>query len=57
MRGSQKCALVQELVQSLGIELLYVPAYSPNLNLIERFWKGGRKRCRYSKYYARSDDF
>jgi transposase len=32
-------ALVQELVASLGIELLYLFAYSPNLNLIERFWK------------------
>jgi transposase len=35
----QKCALVQALARGLGIELLYLPAYSPNLNLIERFWK------------------
>ena len=35
-RGSQKCALVQTLADSLGIELLYLPGYSPNLNLIER---------------------
>jgi transposase len=53
----QKCALVQELAQSLGIELVYLPAYSPNLNLIERFWKWVKKRCLYSKYYATSDDF
>jgi transposase len=53
----QKCALVQELAQSLGLELLYLPAYSPNLNLIERFWKWVKKQCLYSKYYATSADF
>ena len=39
----QKCALVQDLASSLGVELLYLPSYSPNLNLIERLWRrGGR---------------
>lgn len=53
----QKCALVQALARGLGIELLYLPAYSPNLNLIERFWKWVKKKCLYSKYYATSADF
>jgi hypothetical protein len=35
----QRCTLVQMVADSLGIELLYLPNYSPNLNLIERFWK------------------
>ena len=35
----QKCHLVMDLAKSLGIELLYLPTYSPNLNLIERLWK------------------
>ena len=35
----QKCALVQALAEWLGIELLYLPGYSPNLNLIERLWR------------------
>ncbi len=35
----------------LNIELLYIPAYSPNLNLIERLWKFVKKTCLYSKYY------
>jgi hypothetical protein len=35
----QQCALVQSVADTLGIELLYLPAYSPNLNLIERLWK------------------
>src|SRR5262245_52265959 len=43
----QHCALVQTLAQTLGIELLYLPAYSPNLNLIERFWKFIKKQCLY----------
>jgi transposase len=33
----QRCALVQAVAQELRIELLYLPTYSPNLNLIERF--------------------
>jgi transposase len=53
----QKCALVQELARSLGIELLYLPAYSPNLNLIERLWKWVKKQCLYGKYYPTSADF
>ncbi|MBF0550911.1 MAG: IS630 family transposase [Deltaproteobacteria bacterium] len=48
----QKCALVQELAKSLNIELLYLPSYSPNLNLIERLWKFVKKKCLYSKYYS-----
>jgi transposase len=48
----QRCQLVQNLAQSLGIELLFLPPYSPNLNLIERFWKFVKKKCLYSKYYA-----
>ena len=41
----QKCAVVQALAVSLGIELLYLPSYSPNLNLIERLWKFVKKEC------------
>ena len=41
----QKCALVKTLAASLGIELLYLPSYSPNLNLIERLWKFVKKEC------------
>jgi transposase len=48
----QKCALVQTLAASLQIELCYLPAYSPNLNLIERLWKFVKKQSLYSKYYA-----
>lgn len=53
----QKCRIVAELAASLQIELLYLPAYSPNLNLIERLWKFVKKTCLYSKYYAHFTDF
>jgi len=48
----QKCAQVLDLAAALHIELLYLPAYSPNLNLIERLWKFTKKQCLYSQYYA-----
>ena len=47
----QKCKVVQNLAEELGIELLYLPPYSPNLNLIERLWKFVKKKCLYAKYY------
>jgi len=53
----QKCALVKELAESLNIELLYLPAYSPNLNLIERLWKFVKKECLYSEYYPTFTEF
>ncbi len=48
----QKCKIVWALAESLKIELLYLPSYSPNLNLIERLWKFVKKQVLYSKYYA-----
>lgn len=47
----QHAQVVKELADKLGIELLFLPAYSPNLNLIERLWKLVKKECLYSKYY------
>ena len=48
---------MQELADSLEIELLYLPSYSPNLNLIERLWKLVKKQCLYSKYYPEFSEF
>ena len=53
----QRWALVHAVAQELGIELLYLPPYSPNLNLIERFWRFVKKQCLYSKYYPDSASF
>ena len=48
----QRCDLVINLAKELGIELLFLPPYSPNLNLIERVWKFTKKQCLNSKYYS-----
>jgi transposase len=53
----QKCALVQGVAESLGIELLYLPGYSPNLNLIERLWRFVRKESLNSAYYEAFEQF
>jgi transposase len=45
---------VQELAKAMAINIIYLPAYSPNLNLIERIWKFFKKKVLYNKYY---DDF
>jgi transposase len=39
------------LAVELNIELLFLPPYSPNLNLIERLWKLVKKECLYSIYH------
>jgi transposase len=53
----QKCALVQDLARQLGLELLYLPSYSPNLNLIERVWKFVKATCLRTRYYASDAEF
>ena len=52
-----KCKLVTALALQLNIELLYFPAYSPNLNLIERLWKFVKKKVLYFKYYTNFSGF
>lgn len=47
----QKCSAVFACAEQLGLELLYLPPYSPKLNLIERLWKFVKKYCLYSRYY------
>ena len=53
----QKCALVTATAASLQIELCFLPAYSPNLNLIKRLWRFVKKKCLYSVYYSNFDLF
>lgn len=48
----QKCQSVFDKARALGIELLYLPAYSPNLNLIERLWRFVKKQVLYSTHYS-----
>jgi transposase len=53
----QRCAFVMELAKELNVELLFLPSYSPNLNLIERLWKWVKKDCLNCKYYECFDEF
>ena len=53
----QRNKVVQALAGSLSIELLYLPPYSPNLNLIERLWRFLKKDALYGRYHATFADF
>ena len=46
----QKCEVVTSLARELAIDLVFLPPYSPNLNLIERLWKFTKGKLRV-KYY------
>lgn len=53
----QRCHYVTDLAKELHIELLFLPPYSPNLNLIERLWKLVKKKCLYSQYHPDFQQF
>ena len=53
----QRCKLVQQTARKLGIRLVFLPTYSPNVNLIERLWRFIKKKALYGKYYPTFMDF
>lgn len=53
----QRCRYVLDIAARLNIEILFLPPYSPNLNLIERLWKFVKKECLYNEYYENFQPF
>jgi transposase len=53
----QRNATVQALATELRITLLFLPSYSPNLNLIERLWKFIKRSTLYGRYHPNFADF
>ena len=53
----QRNAVVMGLAGALGIKLLFLPSYSPNLNLIERLWWFMKRKAAYGRYHATFADF
>lgn len=48
---------VKIYAKQLNMELHYLPAYSPNLNPIERLWKILHEHVTYNKYYSTFSEF
>ncbi len=53
----QRAYAVQQKAAALNIELIYLPPYCPNLNLIERLWRFFKKKIMKNKYYESFDEF
>ena len=53
----QHCEVVQACAERLNIVLCYLPTYSPNLNLIERFWKHIKSEVLNAAYLDSFDQF
>ena len=49
--------IVSEYLQTSRIQLIFLPPYAPNLNLIERYWKFFKKNVLYGTYYETFDRF
>jgi transposase len=47
----QHCRKVKAEAERQGIQLLFLPSYSPNLNLIERLWKFTKAQALRGKHY------
>lgn len=49
--------LLKEYTEGTKIKLIFLPPYSPNLNLIERYWKFFKKKVLNNRYYETFDEF
>jgi transposase len=54
---SNKALAVRALAKFFNIKIIFLPAYSPNLNPIERLWKFFKKKVLYGQYYEKFQQF
>lgn len=47
----QHCRAVKDKAAQLGIDLIFLPPYSPNLNIIERLWKYTQKEVLNARFF------
>ena len=52
-----RSCLLKEYTEGTKIKLIFLPPYSPNLNLIERYWKFFKKKVLNNRYYETFDEF
>jgi transposase len=50
-------ALLRQYIEGTKIKLIFLPPYSPNLNLIERYWKFFKKKVLNNRYYETFEEF
>lgn len=55
--GYHRSELVKVFAKAEGIELHYLPPYSPNLNPIERLWKVMNERIRNNRFFKSAKEF
>ncbi len=48
---------VKAYLEGSRVHLEFLPPYSPNLNLIERFWKFFKRQVLYNRYYETFDQY
>jgi len=53
----QRCYVIERAAYMYNIELLYLPPYSPNLNLIERAWKFIKKKALNNQSFKNFQEF
>jgi transposase len=53
----QRCKFVTDKAIELGITLMFLPSYSPNLNLIERAWKFVKSEVLNAVYIDTFDEY
>lgn len=53
----QRCELVAKAARKYRVHLVFLPPYSPNLNLIERFWKYLKKQVLAGFHYPTKQGF